>query len=137
MTEPIYRGDALRPLPMRIPQRTYQRLVAHRAIDSITIQEHVRRALSEYLDNLDLKLLNQRLLDPSNPSLHPVAGPDPAGLERQAAVAGPPPVYPSSTAALISKPKPTPTKPAATKRKTSSTPGRARAKNAAKKVVYR
>jgi hypothetical protein len=45
----------LRPLPMRITQLQYERLVARRSIDHIAIQEHVRRALDVYLDGLDRK----------------------------------------------------------------------------------
>jgi hypothetical protein len=45
----------LRPLPMRITQRQYDRLVAHRERDSIALQEHIRRALDNYLDLLDRK----------------------------------------------------------------------------------
>ncbi len=44
--------NTLRPLPLRITQRQYDRLVARRAFDQLSIQEHVRRALDVYLDGL-------------------------------------------------------------------------------------
>lgn len=48
--------DYLRPLPMRISQRSYDRLDALRAIDDQSIQEHVRRALDYYLDHVEVVL---------------------------------------------------------------------------------
>jgi hypothetical protein len=53
--------DVLRPLPLRVTQRQYLRLVAHRSLDSLPIQEHVRRALDVYLDELDRKRPLERL----------------------------------------------------------------------------
>jgi len=53
----------LRPLPMRITQRQYDRLTAHRARDHISIQEHVRRALDNYLDLLDRKSLRELAME--------------------------------------------------------------------------
>jgi hypothetical protein len=39
----------LRPLPMRITPRQYERLTQARERDGLTVQEHVRRALDHYL----------------------------------------------------------------------------------------
>lgn len=50
---PEIKLETLRPLPVRITQRQYLRLVAHRELDQLAIQEHVRRALDLYLDDLD------------------------------------------------------------------------------------
>lgn len=58
----------LRPLPMRITQRQYDRLVAHRARDHIAIQEHVRRALDNYLELLDRKAVRELPLSDEAPS---------------------------------------------------------------------
>ena len=55
--------DILRPLPIRITQRQYDRLRAHRLIDSLAIQEHVRRALDLYLDVLDRKRERELVAD--------------------------------------------------------------------------
>lgn len=46
----------LRPLPMRISQMSYERLEALRALDDLTVQEHVRRAIDYYLEHAELVL---------------------------------------------------------------------------------
>ena len=43
------KDSPLRPLPMRITELQWQRLNGARSRDAISIQEHVRRALDEYL----------------------------------------------------------------------------------------
>jgi hypothetical protein len=55
MPMPTMTQQNLRPLPMRITQKQYERLQQARANDQIAIQEHVRRALDNYLDLLDRK----------------------------------------------------------------------------------
>ena len=60
----------LRPLPMRITERQYQRMQAHRSIDGLAIQEHVRRALDLYLDVLDRKR-ERELVAPPPPTSKP------------------------------------------------------------------
>lgn len=55
MPMPSTTQQNLRPLPMRITQKQYERLQQARANDQIAIQEHVRRALDNYLDLLDRK----------------------------------------------------------------------------------
>ena len=55
---PINRKQSpLRPLPMRITDLQWERLQALRAYDAISIQEHVRRALDEYLDAVEFRRL--------------------------------------------------------------------------------
>lgn len=44
---------ALRPLPTRITPHAFLRLQEQRARDGLSVQEHVRRAIDEYLDRLD------------------------------------------------------------------------------------
>lgn len=79
--------NTLRPLPVRITQRQYLRLVAHREIDQLAIQEHVRRALDLYLDDLDWRRTIQLGGTPGdppsvmsrphpNPTQNPGQGPD-------------------------------------------------------------
>ena len=58
---PPIKAETLRPLPIRITQRQYQRLLAHRKIDALAIQEHIRRALDFYLDDLDEKRPRERV----------------------------------------------------------------------------
>lgn len=54
---PAGRGpNDLRPLPMRISQRTYERLTRLRDLDDMTIQEHVRRGLEYYLDHVEVSI---------------------------------------------------------------------------------
>jgi hypothetical protein len=48
--------EALRPLPMRISERSYQRLEALRAADDLTIQEHVRRGIDYYLEHAEIAI---------------------------------------------------------------------------------
>jgi hypothetical protein len=45
--------STLRPLPTRVTQRQYDRLMLHRTRDNLSIQEHVRRSLDIYLEQLD------------------------------------------------------------------------------------
>jgi len=47
------KNSPLRPLPMRITELQWTRLLAAREFDDIAIQEHVRRALDMYLDAVD------------------------------------------------------------------------------------
>ena len=47
------RKQELRPLPMRITQLQYERLLAARARDGLSIQEHVRRSLDAYLAKIE------------------------------------------------------------------------------------
>lgn len=65
--KPEIKLETLRPLPVRITQRQYLRLVAHREIDQLAIQEHVRRALDLYLDDLDWRRTIQLGGNPGNP----------------------------------------------------------------------
>ena len=51
----------LRPLPLRITQHQFQRLIQLRAFDEIPIQEHVRRALDFYLEDMDRRLAVEKL----------------------------------------------------------------------------
>ncbi len=46
--------EALRTLPMRISERSYQRLLALRAADDLTVQEHVRRGIDYYLEHAEI-----------------------------------------------------------------------------------
>ena len=46
---------ALRPLPMRITQMQFERLQALREYDGLAVQEHVRRALDQYLPYAERK----------------------------------------------------------------------------------
>ena len=48
--------EALRPLPVRISERSYQRLVALREADDLTIQEHVRRGIDYYLEHAEIAI---------------------------------------------------------------------------------
>jgi len=51
-TMPINRKEVrLRPLPLRVTPRQFECLVALRSHDSLSIQEHVRRAIDAYLAN--------------------------------------------------------------------------------------
>jgi hypothetical protein len=54
---------------MRITERQYQRMQAHRSIDGLAIQEHVRRALDLYLDVLDRKRERELVEPPKKPAL--------------------------------------------------------------------
>ena len=57
---PINRKETrLKPLPLRITPRQFERLVALRARDSLAIQEHVRRAIDIYLDNQERKIARE------------------------------------------------------------------------------
>ena len=46
-------NQTLRPLPMRVTPRQYERLTQARDRDGLTIQEHVRRALDLYLAGIE------------------------------------------------------------------------------------
>lgn len=48
--------NSLRPLPMRISERSYQRLEALRKADDLTIQEHVRRGIDYYLEHAEIAI---------------------------------------------------------------------------------
>jgi hypothetical protein len=48
--------DHLRPLPMRVSQRSYDRLNAVRSIDGNSVQEHIRRGIDYYLDHVEVVL---------------------------------------------------------------------------------
>jgi hypothetical protein len=52
----------LRPLPTRVTQRQYDRLMQHRARDHLSIQEHVRRSLDYYLEMLDKRWEREMML---------------------------------------------------------------------------
>ena len=67
-----------RPLPMRITHRQYERLQLARDHDHLAIQEHVRRALDFYLDDLEKR-------QGRSPSLK---SPEPAGPATGAAATG-------------------------------------------------
>lgn len=72
-----YRRDELRPLPMRISQGQYERLLLQRDFDNINIQEHVRRALDFYLnaqDQVILRAQQRKGLVPLTPEHPPVQG---------------------------------------------------------------
>lgn len=141
MNETI-RPDTLRPLPIRVAQRQYQRLVAHRAVDSLSIQEHVRRAIDEYLDNLDLKRLNQRLASAETSATNAESGGAGASGASRSAAADLLPLE-DDPAAVGATPEQPPSAAAGAKpKKPSSTPGRAKASkprgtHAEKKLVYR
>lgn len=47
------RKNEMRPLPMRITQLQFDRLVGARERDGMAVQEHVRRALDLYLDKVE------------------------------------------------------------------------------------
>lgn len=47
------KSTPLKPLPMRVTERQYERLKAQRAKDGYTVQELVRRALDFYLDSVE------------------------------------------------------------------------------------
>lgn len=95
--KPEIKLETLRPLPVRITQRQYLRLVAHREIDQLAIQEHVRRALDLYLDDLDWRRafqLTGKTADPpsqiSRPHQEPTQNPgeDAEDAEKPAGAAG-------------------------------------------------
>ena len=51
MTMPKNPGPtALRPLPIRVTQLQFTRLQALRDYDDLAVQEHIRRAIDEYLE---------------------------------------------------------------------------------------
>jgi hypothetical protein len=51
---PVNRKEVrLRPLPLRITPLQFTRLTEARARDSLAIQEHVRRAIDVYLDQVE------------------------------------------------------------------------------------
>lgn len=47
------KGSPLKPLPMRVTKRQFDRLQQARSRDSYSVQEHVRRALDVYLDMIE------------------------------------------------------------------------------------
>ena len=47
---------ALRPLPIRVTQLQFTRLQALRDYDDLAVQEHIRRALDDYLDKIETKI---------------------------------------------------------------------------------
>lgn len=60
----------LRPLPLRVATRQYERLDAARARTGLSIQEHARRALDLYLavierEAIDLGLMPERIIPTS------------------------------------------------------------------------
>jgi hypothetical protein len=57
----------LRPLPMRVTPKQFERLHQARERDLISVQEHVRRALDAYLDMLDRKAARERELEETLP----------------------------------------------------------------------
>jgi hypothetical protein len=51
---PVTRKEVrLRPLPLRITPRQFERLAEARTRDALAIQEHVRRAIDVYLDLIE------------------------------------------------------------------------------------
>ena len=62
----------LRPLPMRITQLQFERLHAARARDGLSVQEHVRRALDQYLQKLEREAQRTTAQSPEAelPSVH-------------------------------------------------------------------
>lgn len=48
----IYRSDML-PLSVRVSRQQHNKLKGRRALDGITVQEHVRRAIDHYLATID------------------------------------------------------------------------------------
>lgn len=68
----------LRPMPLRVPTKAYERLDAARARTGLSIQEHARRALDLYLavierEAIELGLMGERF-PPAEP---PPAAPQP------------------------------------------------------------
>ena len=56
MTMPKNPGPtALRPLPIRVTQLQFTRLQALRDYDDLAVQEHIRRAIDEYLRRVEPK----------------------------------------------------------------------------------
>ena len=52
-TSPIAYKSELRPLPMRITQLQFERLKEARTRDGLSVQEHVRRSLDQYLAKIE------------------------------------------------------------------------------------
>lgn len=93
---PEIRPETLRPLPLRVTQRQYLRLQAHRQIDQLAIQEHVRRALDDYLDKLDRKRPLERVAPSFSAGPPEEAGKD-DGIEEEI------PVSPADPAAKLDR----------------------------------
>lgn len=74
------RKNEMRPLPMRITQLQFDRLVEARGRDGMAVQEHVRRALDLYLDKVERDALRQQVVIPLD---------QPPELNDRAAVGGP------------------------------------------------
>lgn len=68
----------LKPLPMRVTERQYERLKAQRAKDGYTVQELVRRALDYFLDAVEQEDLASRPAVPGD------VKPSKAAISRQA-----------------------------------------------------
>lgn len=75
----------LHPLPMRVSKLAIPRLEALRKADGVSIQEHVRRAIDEYLERTEARYA-------SSPTLAPQ--PKPAAPAPQAKPAAAPPASP-------------------------------------------
>ena len=75
----------LRPLPMRVSQLQYERLVAARNRDGLSIQEHVRRSLDLYLAKLERDFSRDNDNATSPPT--PLANPTISGLRSRRALA--------------------------------------------------
>ena len=73
MTMPKNPGPtALRPLPIRVTQLQFTRLQALRDYDDLAVQEHIRRAIDEYLKRVEPKTIYPQSV------LHPQVYPPPA-----------------------------------------------------------
>lgn len=61
---PVNRKQSpLKPLPMRVTVKQFERLHAARSRDEISVQEHVRRALDLYLAKIEREALASRPSD--------------------------------------------------------------------------
>ena len=76
-----------RPLPMRITHRQYERLQLSRDHDHLAIQEHVRRALDFYLDDLERRQGRSPSLKSPEPAKAEASPPPAAVPESQLPVA--------------------------------------------------
>lgn len=72
----------LTPLPLRVSEMSITRLHALRQADGVTIQEHVRRAIDDYLDRKEMLVADLARVSPTSPpamkatgGLSPSAGP--------------------------------------------------------------
>ena len=107
MPAPITKGSPLRPLPMRVTMRQFDRLQEARSRDSYPVQEHVRRALDMYLD-----LIERSWPNIPSPALPPLPAIQPDTTQRAPSVnarsaAKPAPVAKASAKRVPSvKPKP-------------------------------